>query len=716
MTHEERLQKAKIPCQETGITLRHTLCDICSSGVYCGVDAYVKDGEIVKLEGDPGYPVNRGALCPKGASGRQYVYREDRIQQPMRRVGPRGSGQFQPISWEEAFALAAEGLNRCKAQYGPEATVFLSGYPKWYRTFLQRLAYSFGSPNYMTESSSCWWSVIMAARCIFGHGVMADIQNAKLLILWGQDPFTKNIHQAKALFQFKERGGQLIVIDPRRISAGEQLADLYLRPRLGTDGYLAHAMARHILEQGLEDRAFIQNYVSGFEQYRDYVMGFSMEEAERVTGVPAQDIRLAAELFATVDPSTINTGVGLTHRTNGFDNCRALLSLAALCGRFDRPGTLKPSMGPITFANGPGGFQSKENQFINSVKPKNVRPTVGLDRFPLFGEMMNEGQSMDLARQILSGQPYPIKSAFLVGVNHMMYPDSPRFLQALHSLDFIVASDIFWTESCRCANIVLPACTSYERSEVKCSANQFIYYTKPAIPPRFESRDDVAIFSGLAQALDLDDPLLRAGYDACARYILEESSGLNWEELKASDRPIKAPAARFYKWGTCLAQGPRTPSGTIELYSQALEKYKNRGLEPLPLWKEGETGADPAEYGFVLTTGCRNFNAIHSRLHSCSWPRSLRPEASVDINPTDAQRLGIKQGDQVQLRTPLNAIQVRANLSLIVNVGELAMFHGYPEANVNQLLDADLLDPYTGFPAYKQYRCQLTPLEQEVEQ
>ena len=711
MTREERLLKAKVPCQETGITVKRTICDICSPGIHCGVDAYVKDGEILKIEGTRPFPANNGALCTKGASGRQYAYREDRIQTPMRRVGPRGSGEFEPISWEEAFALAAEGLNKSKAGYGAEATVFLCGYPKWYRTFLHRLAYSFGSPNYMTESSSCWWANIMASRCIFGHSTMPDIPNARLVMVWGNDPFTKNIHQSKTLFELKQRGGTVIVVDPRRNAAAEKLADLYLRPRFGTDGYLAHAMARYIIEHDLHDRDFIEKYVSGFEEYRDYVMTFDLETAERVTGVPAGDIARVAELFAATAPAAISTGTGLTHHINGFNNNRALLSLAALCGQFDRPGTLKPGTGPATFCYSPGGFLSREPQFINSAKPKNARPTVGLDRFPLFGEMMNEGQGMDLANRILSGEPYPIKSAFLAGVNYMMYPDSARFLEALKSLDFIVASDIFWTESCRIADIVLPACTSYERSEVKCYVNKFMYYTKPAIPPRFDSRDDVAIFSGLAQALDLDDDLLRAGYDACARWMLEESSGIkDWEAFKASEKPVVAPNADTYEWGTCLARGVGTPSGKIELVSQVIAKYADYGLDALPTYYDGDDGADPEEYTFTLAAGCRNHNAIHSRLHGCEWPRSLRPEASVDINPADARRLGIRQGDTVELRTPQDAITVKANISLIANEGELLMFHGYAEANVNRLIRADHLDPYTGFPGYKQFRCKLTKL------
>lgn len=709
MTLDERLLKAKIPCEATGITVRHTMCDICSPGIHCGVDAYVKDGEILKIEGTKPFPANNGALCTKGASGRQYAYREDRIQTPMRRVGPRGSDAFEPISWDEAFALAAEGLNKSKAAYGAEAAFFLTGYTKWYRTFLHRLAYSFGSPNYLSESSSCWWSNIMASRCVFGHSTMADIPNARLALIWGNDPFTKNIHQSKLFFDLKERGGKIIVIDPRRNAAAEKLADLYLRPHFGTDGCLAHAMAKYIIEHELHDRDFIAQYVSGFDEYYAYVSKFDLDTAEQMTGVPAAHIAAAAELFATTKPAALSTGTGSTHHLNGFNNNRSMYCLCAICGQFDRPGTLRPGMGPTTYCYSSGGFTSREGRFINDVKPKNARPTVGLARFPLFGEMMNEGQAMDLASQILSADPYPLKSAFLAGVNHMMYPDSKRFMQALQSLDFIVASDIFWTDCCRIADVVLPACTSYERSEIKCYVNKFMFYTKPAIPPRFETRSDTDIFFGLARALGLEDELMCSDYDTCARWILEEASGIqDWEAFQASEKPVMAPNAKVYKWGDCLKQGPRTPSGKIELASQVVGKYADRGLDALPTYRDGNGSADPEEYPFILATGCRNHNVIHSRLHRCDWPRSLRPEASVDINPADAKRLGIRQGDTVELSTPTGAVTVKANVSLIANVGDLLLFHDYAEANANELIDADHLDPYTGFPGYKQLRCKLT--------
>mgnify|MGYP005946499175 CR=1 FL=1 len=713
MTELEERIRAKIPGPDTGITVKHTMCDICTPGPQCGIDAYIKDGTVIKIEGTKGFPGSNGKLCTKGASNRQYLYREDRIKTPMRRVGPRGEGKFEPISWEEAYALAARELNRIKAAHGPESVAFVCGYSKWFRPFLQRLAFSFGSPNYMTESSACFRATVVSNKCVFGHPVIADLSRTKLFVAWGSNPFINMYPLGGGLVRFKENGGRVIVIDPRNTQSAQKLADLYLRPRLGTDGALAHAMARVILENGWQDQDFLDRYVHGFEAYRDYVMGFDLETAERITGVPAEDIRRAAELFATTDPSVISPSNAITHRTNGFNNHRAIQSLMVITGRFDRPGTALPDY--ETYCHSNGGFASLEEEFVDQVRPKTDKKGVGRERFPLWADMVDEAQGMDLANQILSGKPYPLKAGVLLGVNTRMYPDTRRFVRALDQLDFILADDIFWTEACRHADLVLPASTSFERSEVKCYAGKFINYTKPVIPPVHDNRDDARIICELASALGLDDPLLRSGYDKCLQYIMSPGGIQDWDAFRAHDGPIPVPNARPYVPGTYLKEGPRTPTGKLELYSEAVAKYRDRGLDPLPVYADSDDRADPEEYPFVFCTGARLPNAVHTRVHKCSWPRALRQDASVDLHPEDAARLGVKQGDWVEIATAVNRIRVKANVTQLTQPGEVHMYHGYEEANVNGLIHADHLDPYTGFPGYKQFRCRLTKCGEEAE-
>lgn len=689
-------------------SVKHSICDICTPGVHCGVNVIVEDGKIQRIEGREDFPPNFGTLCVKGAVGRQYVMREDRIKTPMRRVGEKGSGEFEAISWAEAINTIAEKFNESKAGFGPEATAFVCGYAKWFRAFFQRLAYAFGSPNYITESSTCHKANVLANTCVFGSNVLPDTNGAKLIILWGYDAFTKNVTMGKRFLDQKETGVRFVVIDSRKTATADKLADVYVRPRLGTDGAIALAMANYLIEAGLYDKEFVEKYVHGFEAFRDLTKEFTLERAEQISKVPASVIKDIAEEFAKTDPSVICIGNGMPHRTNGFNNLRAILAVEAICGRFDRPGTLRPGSGPMTFAYSSAGFRSREPEFMYSLKPEGGAFDVGKERFPLFVDKIKEAQGMDLTRQICSGEPYPIKTAFFAGVNSMMYPDTEKFMEAVSKLDFVAASDLFWTDACRAADIVLPVCSSFERSEIKCYAGSLMYYTKPAIEPLYDSRPDTDIFFDLARALKLEDELITSDYDTCARWMLEEASGLeSWEAFRESDEPVKAPNAGARPWGEALEKGVNTPTGKIELYSETVAAYGRDEMNPLPVYLENEDRADPAVYDMVMCGGARIQNAIHSRLHDCEWARSLRPLASVDINLEDAKRLQIARGDRVRISTPTGKIELFANITPSCGKGELQLFHGYKEANVNSILDGEMLDPYTGFPSYKQFRCRI---------
>ena len=251
MTELERKIRSKIPGEDTGIAIRPTMCDICSPGMHCGINAYVKDGTVIKIEGMDGHPVNDGRLCPKGLSNRQYIYRKDRIMTPLRRVGPRGAGEFEPISWEEAYEEIGNRLNQAKEQYGPESVAFYSGYSKWYRQMLRRFAYAFGSPNYGCESSACYTAAFMAWKLAAGDQANADIDNSDLFLGWAFNPFYSSYMEAKKAMELKEKGLKFLIVDTRRTPASEKLADLFLQPRTGTDGALAHAIANVLIGNAL---------------------------------------------------------------------------------------------------------------------------------------------------------------------------------------------------------------------------------------------------------------------------------------------------------------------------------------------------------------------------------------------------------------------------------------------------------------------------------
>jgi anaerobic selenocysteine-containing dehydrogenase len=708
----EKLMRGKIPALETGIEIRKSICTICDPTTQCGLDLYVKDGKIIKVEGSREHPYSVGTLCPKGAATRQYVYSEDRLKTPLKRTGPRGSGKFEPISWDEALDTIAARFNEIKKQNGPESVVFFSGYTKYFRPYLKRLAHSFGSPNYLTESSTCHQATAMAQNLTFGRPGGPDTKNTKCLLVWSANPFHTNPGNARAILKGKERGMKLIVVDPRETPT-TALADIHLQVRPGTDGALALAMANVILQEKLYDRDFIGSSSYGFEEYREYVQQFTPEKGEKLTGVPADKIIKAARLYGSTKPAAIMPSASpVVHHTNGVQNYRAVFALAGLTGNYDITGG--NFVVPPSFIHIPGLIPTREHEFIQSRPWSEMAPRVGSDRFPVWIDLVDEeAQAMHIPFQIRSGAPYPLKAMIGFGMNYMMWPDSKGLMESVRNLDFFAAVDIFMTDTCRYADIVLPACTSVERSELRCYPMGYIIFTQPAIPPLYESQSDVDIIYGLADRLGLDDPLFKAGYEATVDWILAPS-GISVAELKKHPggmfvpNPMKLPEKKYLK------QGFKTPSGKMEFKSKVLEKYDGRpGFEALPVYTpprfSPETTPEMArEYPFILNTGSRLPMYVHTRTYRLTWTNSLRPNhPAADLNPADAARLGVKQDDAILLSTPKGSIRVKANLTQMIQPGVIHMYHGHSEADVNLLFEGDYLDPLSGFPGFKSALCKV---------
>ncbi len=703
MSTLKELLAGKIPCRETGIEVKQTICDICNPSFHCGIDAYVKDGKVIKIEGTAEHPANKGLLCAKGLANRAYLYREDRIKTPLRRIGERGSGRFEPISWEEAYAEIAKHLLSARENYGPESVVFYGGDPKWIRPYLHRLTYSFGSPNFLTESSSCMTSTFLNWKVTTGnHMSSGDTANAGVYLGWAFNPYYSRYPAALGVEAAKERGMKVIIVDPRITPASQKLADLHLRPRPGTDGALAHGIAHVLIREDRVDHAYIEKYVYGYEQYRAYVMQFDPERVEKLTSVPAADIVKTARMLADHLPMSVNESAApITHHKNGFQNYRAIMALSAILGCYDRKGGQLPVK--FSYNYQPAGFETREEEFVNSVKPENSRPAVGAKRFPLWNDYIDEAQANDLARQIETGDPYAIKALMGFGYNYRIGPDTTRVKKALMQLDFIADVDLFMTDTCLLSDIVLPACTSFERSELKAWGGGYLTCTTPVIEPLYESRSDVQIICDLSKAMHLGDELLARGPDACYRYIIADLP-VTLEELKENRYPLKIPTWQAYVPGTQLKNGFHTRSGKFELYALGVEPYRHLGLHPLPTYTDPCTYEEAEQYPFLLCSGPRLTNAVHTRLHKVPWSRSIRPYPMADICPKDAEKLGLQQEDDIELYSDFGCISVKANISAKVDQGSVYMFHGYSEADVNSLLNGDKLDPYSGFPAYRSNR------------
>ena len=385
--------------------------------------------------------------------------------------------------------------------------------------------------------------------------------------------------------------------------------------------------------------------------------------------------------------------------------------LVALTGNYDIKGGQLSE--PPGYLHASGKFLTREREFENPRNLSEMAPRVGAEKFPVWMEMASgEAQAMYLPEQLRTGRPYPLKCLIGFGLNYRMWPDSERFLDSLNNLDFIVDVDPFMTDSALRADLVLPACTSLERSELRCHGMGYVQLSAPAIAPLYKSRADIDIIFDLAKRLCPDDPLFNLGYVGCLDWILAPS-GMTVAELERHPggmfvkNQLKTEERKYQK-------GAATPSGKIEFKSKALEKYGEQpGLESLPVYKPPKHSKDGApdmakEYPFILNTGSRLPMFIHSRVNRLSWLRSLRPtHPAADINPDDARALGVKNGDTLRISTPSGAIEVKGNPTGAAMRGVVHMYHGWGEANVNQLFDGSYLDPISGFPGFKSALCKL---------
>jgi anaerobic selenocysteine-containing dehydrogenase len=707
-TSQQRIQ-GKVPGADTAIEVRKTICSVCNPHSHCGIDAYVKDGVIIKVEGTKENPHSEGTLCSKGNANRQYVYHKDRIRTPLIRKGDRESGHFIPISWEAALDLIAERLLKIKNESGPESVIFYAGFPKWMRPFLKRLAHSFGSPNFCTESSVCQKARYLANGLTYGALGAPDIARSKCLLVWSGNPFYSNTAIVRGILDARDKGLKIIDVGPL-ITPLTAHADVHLRIRPGTSGALALGMAHVIIEEGQYDREFVENYTLGFEEYRDYVRGFSPAVAQEITGVPAQKIIEATRLYATTKPACmLNSPNATTHHTNGLQNHRALIALIGLTGNYDVQGG-NPLVRP-GYLNVANGLVTRDSEFEQPRPWEDMPPRVGQDRYPAWCKVVAEGQAVHIPDQIQTGDPYPIRAMLAFGLNHRMWPGHDFMEASLRKLDFLVDVDLFMADSAKLADLVLPVCTSFERSELKFFAEQYVIWTQPAIRPQWESRSDADIIFDLARRMVPEDALMQKGHEACIDWILEPTK-LTVEELKKRPagyavRDVKMPPFRKYE-----KQGFATPSKKMEFTSTILAET---GHDPLPTYCEPKlsprsTPEIAKQFPLILTTGARLPMFIHSRTFRLDWTRSLRPDPMVDMNPQDARDRSIAQEGWVNLSTPRGSMRVRANLTEMVPPGVVNMYHGYPEASVNLLIDPDYLDPISGYPGFKSLLCEVKKL------
>ncbi|MBM4315706.1 MAG: hypothetical protein FJ122_17565, partial [Deltaproteobacteria bacterium] len=503
-------------------------CRMCHGG--CGVFVYVKDGRVAKIAGDPGCPINHGTLCSKGIASTQLVYHPDRLTHPVKRVGPKGSGRWERISWDEALDAIAERMLRSKAEFGAESVVLGYGTGRENEAAIYRFANYFGSPNVLTAGHFCYGPRIATSIITCGSNPIADYDNfPKCIVVWGNNVVISNpdCYKGEPFSQALNAGAKLIVVDPRLTRVAAR-ADLWLQLRPGTDTALALGMANVIVREELYDKAFVENYVHGWEPFVERAAEYPPDRVEAITGVPRAKIAEAARLCATTKPGVIQWGVAIEQQVNCADNNRALMALMGITGNIDAPG------GQVLFKTAKIRNVAEFGAH-KALSREQAAKRLGGDRFRLAGNfaIINPKYVWDA---IVTEKPYPVKALFFISSNPLMTrANAKEIYHALQKVDFMAVADFFITPTAELADIVLPAATWLEMDYLGDFWKRHGWLlTRRKVVQIGECRSDHEMLNDLAHRVGQGEhwwDTFEGGLD----YILEPM-GVTWQEFKKQDR------------------------------------------------------------------------------------------------------------------------------------------------------------------------------------
>lgn len=676
-----------------------THCELCAWA--CGMDVYVDDGKIMDIQGTKENPVNKGDLCPKGKAAMELVYAPDRLRHPMKKV----KGGWKQVSWDEALDFIAERLTDLKDKYGARSIGFYCGYPGVANfelaAFTQRFRSVFGSPNMFSVESMCYRSRIFARQTVFGTFPVEEPRNSNCIILWGTNPDGSKPVLSRLIHERLEEGLKLIVIDPKKIPLASK--GLYLQIRPGTDLAVALAMIHVIINEGLYDKGFVEEYCYGFDRLVDHVKEYTPEWAEEVSWVSASEIKRVARIYATTEGACIMHGINTQdQKVTGAQHNRAFAILQAITGNIMKPGTW---------------IQIPFLRFMDLRVPFEERP-IGSKEYPLFDQLWKRvspyGQGMLLPRAILEEKPYAIKGLMVGGSNMALtFPNSELIKKALKKLDLLVVSEMFMTETAEFADIVLPACTFLERVGVGYvyavnNGMPYVILRNRAIEPLYQSWPDWKMWNELGRKMGYEEYFPWKTDEELTESLLSVCQ-VSYQDLKDNPNGMYYGKVEYEQFKTKKFS---TPSGKIELYSETLEKA---GFEPLPVFREPiESPISNPElakkYPFILISGSRSDNYLHSEWRNLSSLRQREPEPLAEMHGTTARDAGVLDGEMISLETQMGTIRIKTKINSDMAQNVISIPHGWAQANANVLNDINNRDPITGFPELKPVQCRIVTI------
>jgi len=680
----------------------------------CGVIAHVKDGKVIKVEGDPDDPISHGTMCTKGLSVTQTAYHPNRILHPMKKA----NGKWERISWDEALDTIATKFQAIVDEFGPEYIVVGQGTGRDYESHLYRFANLLGTPNVLTAGHFCYVSRVSTSLITCGNLPVVDyyVNEPKCIIIWATNPMWTNADEYKGenFMRAYKNGAKLICVDPRKsFYAGK--ADIWLQIRPGTDCAMAFGFHRVLIEEDLYDKDFAENYIHGWDPFKERVMkDYPLERVQEITWVDKELIREAARMYATTKPAGLQWGVPTEQNINCTDFTRTAIGLMGITGNLDAPG------GNALFVNPPTRTVAEFGRHKDLSK-ESFDKRLGGKEFRLGARVafINPKKAWD---SIVFGEPYQLKAGLLCGSNPVISrANAKEAYAALQKLEFLVVIDHFLTPTAELADIFLPAGTWLEQNHVADNWKRHGYvFARVKCCEIGEAWQDHKIF------LELGKRMGQQWWDTVedALDYLLEPSGLTWEQFK--EKGYLQGEMVYHKY---RERGFSTPTRKVELWSTILEKW---GRDPLPQYREVpespySTPEVAKKYPYVYNAGLRTMTFFHSANRMIPWLREIRPDPTVEIHPETAKKHGIEDGQWVYIESPRGRIKQRAKVFDGIDPRVITAEHGwwYPEikdpghgwdiSNSNILTDNafETCDPNMGSTNVRVCLCNIAPCDDE---
>jgi anaerobic selenocysteine-containing dehydrogenase len=625
----------------------------------CGLLLHKEDGKVIKVEGDPAHPVTKGHICNKVRNMTERIYDENRLKFPLKRTGPKGEGKFEQISWEEAIQTITSRWKELIESDGPESILPYSFYGNMGRLNAEgmdrRFFHRLGASR--LDQTICSAAGSVGYKYTMGGSIGTDPEDtlhSKLFIFWGVNAASTNMHQvALAQKARKQNGAKIIVIDVHKNQTG-RLADWFIPILPGTDSALALGMMHILFAENLVNQEFLQKYTLGHEELREHVVQYDPLTVSAITGVPVEDIYKLARIYGETSPSFIRIGNGPQHHDNGGMFVRTVACLPALTGQW--------------LVKGGGAIKGNSAYLAPN--------TAHLQRPDLLKNKHTRVINMNLLGEALLSLDPPVKSLYVYGSNPaVVAPESTKVRNGLAREDlFTVVHDLFLTETAKYADIVLPATSSFENTDIYTSYwHHYIQLQQPVIAPFAESKSNVDVFRLLAKEMGFNEPLFQETEAQMITQALDNPRNPYLEEITyeglVEHQFMKAKLKPIFPGNL------PTPSGKIELFSQ---KMQEEGYPPLPTYVPLVNDGDHP-YQFVPGP---NHNFLNSTFSNNPKHISLEKEPKVYMNHQDALTAGIVDGDMVRVWNDRGECRLKAA------VGD----HVLPGVVVTQGLWADSAD------------------------